>query len=204
MTNSPFTTIALILLMVVAFYFLIIRPQKKRQQAQQKTMSELTPGTRVLLGSGLFGTISWVGSKQAILEVAPGVEMTVLKQAIARTVTPGDEYSEPLDAVDEPDEPTPVVDGTPEAPLNDPTLPDTPVTDTADGPIRNEPAVNDPTSRVHPERADVERAYLEQGMTSVGNTKRPSWPHLDCARRDRGRAVRPDGADQQLDPETGA
>ena len=72
MTNSPFTTIALILLMVVAFYFLILRPQKKRQQAQQKTMSELTPGTRVLLGSGLFGTISWVGSKQAILEVAPG------------------------------------------------------------------------------------------------------------------------------------
>ena len=63
MTNSPFTTIALILLMVVAFYFLIIRPQKKRQQAQQKTMSELTPGTRVLLGSGLFGTISWVGQQ---------------------------------------------------------------------------------------------------------------------------------------------
>ena len=47
-------------LMVVAFYFLIIRPQKKRQQAMQKTMNELTPGTRVLLGSGLFGTV--VGS----------------------------------------------------------------------------------------------------------------------------------------------
>ena len=93
MTNSPFTTIALILLMVVAFYFLILRPQKKRQQAQQKTMNELTPGTRVLLGSGLFGTHQWVGSKQAILEVAPGVEMTVLKQAIARVVTPGDEYA---------------------------------------------------------------------------------------------------------------
>ena len=106
MTNSPFTTIALILLMVVAFYFLILRPQKKRQQAQQKTMNELTPGTRVLLGSGLFGTISWVGSKQAILEVAPGVEMTVLKQAIARVVTPGDEYSEPVDMIDEPDDPS--------------------------------------------------------------------------------------------------
>lgn len=104
MTNSPFTTIILILLMVVAFYFLILRPQKKRQQAQQKTMNELTPGTRVLLGSGLFGTINWVGAKQALVEVAPGVELTVLKQAIARVVTPGDEYSEPIDVVDEPDE----------------------------------------------------------------------------------------------------
>ena len=104
MTNSPFTTIALILLMVVAFYFLILRPQKKRQQAQAKTMNELTPGTRVLLGSGLFGTITWVGSKQAILEVAPGIEVTVLKQAIARVVNPGDEYSEPIDMVDEPGE----------------------------------------------------------------------------------------------------
>ncbi len=132
MTNSPFTTIALILLMVVAFYFLILRPQKKRQQAQQKTMSELTPGTRVLLGSGLFGTISWVGSKQVILEVAPGVEMTVLKQAIARVVTPGDEYSEPIDMVDEPDDEQAAVDGTPEAPLSDPTLPATPVSDNRD------------------------------------------------------------------------
>lgn len=132
MTNSPFTTIALILLMVVAFYFLILRPQKKRQQAQQKTMNELNPGTRVLLGSGLFGTITWVGSKQAILEVAPGVEMTVLKQAIARTVTPGDEYSEPIDMIDEPDDEPATVDGTPEAPLSEPTLPARPISDGLD------------------------------------------------------------------------
>ena len=85
----------------------------------------------MLLGSGLFGTISWVGSKQAILEVAPGVEMTVLKQAIARVVTPGDEYSEPIDMVDEPDDEPAAVDGTPEAPLTEPTLPATPVTDSA-------------------------------------------------------------------------
>ena len=144
MTNSPFTTIALILLMVVAFYFLILRPQKKRQQAQQKTMNELNPGTRVLLGSGLFGTITWVGSKQAILEVAPGVEMTVLKQAIARVVTPGDEYSEPIDMVDEPDDEPVAVEGTPETPLTEPTLPARPVTDGSDP--RNEIDETKPTS----------------------------------------------------------
>lgn len=157
MTNSPFTTIALILLMVLAFYFLILRPQKKRQQAQQKTMNELTPGTRVLLGSGVFGTITWVGSKQAILEVAPGVELTVLKQAIARVVTPGDEYAEPVDVIDEPAE-EPTVEGTPEAPLAEPTAPGTPVTGsassarrddadgTAGGSSTNGPTTSGPTS----------------------------------------------------------
>ena len=94
MTNSPWSTLVLIALMVVAFYFLLLRPQKKRQQAQQQTMNSLMPGTRVLLGSGLFGTLVEVGDKQAVLEVAPGVHLTVLKQAIARVVQPGDEYSE--------------------------------------------------------------------------------------------------------------
>ncbi len=97
MGNSV-TTFAMIGLLIVAFYFLILRPQKKRQQAQQKTMSELVPGTRVLLGSGVFGTLTWVGTKQARMETSPGVEVTVLKQAIARVVNPGDEYSEPIDA----------------------------------------------------------------------------------------------------------
>jgi preprotein translocase subunit YajC len=100
--GNSFTTIVMIALMVVAFYFLLIRPQKKRQQAQQRTMNELQPGTRVLLGSGLFGTLTWVGAKQATMETSPGVEVTVLKQAIARIVTPGDEYAEPGE-VDEPD-----------------------------------------------------------------------------------------------------
>ncbi len=91
---QQYTTLILIALMVVAFYFLIMRPQKKRQQAIQKTMNELQPGTRVMLGSGLFGTLVSVGTKQVVLEVSPGVEMTVLKQAISRTVAPGDEDTE--------------------------------------------------------------------------------------------------------------
>ena len=97
MGNSPLSTILLIALMVVAFYFLLLRPQKKRQQAQQKTMNEIVPGTRVLLGSGIFGTIVSAGEKQAVLETSPGVQVTVLKQAIARVIRPGDEFSEPTE-----------------------------------------------------------------------------------------------------------
>ncbi len=86
-----YQTLIMIALMVVAFYFLIMRPQRKRQQAIQKTQSELGPGARVLLNSGIFGTILAVGPKQILIELSPGVELTVLKQAIARVATEADE-----------------------------------------------------------------------------------------------------------------
>ncbi len=86
-----YTTPIMIALMVFAFYFLILRPQKKRQQAVQNTLNSLQPGDRVLLGSGVFGTIVSLGQRQAVLEISPGVELTVLKQAIVRTATEADE-----------------------------------------------------------------------------------------------------------------
>jgi preprotein translocase YajC subunit len=98
----------LVALMAAAFYFLIIRPQRKRQQAMQKTMSELEPGARVMLGSGVFGTVVTVGEKQIVLEISPGAQLTVLKQAIARVVTDADEDLEEAD--DEDDEPEDIDD----------------------------------------------------------------------------------------------
>jgi preprotein translocase subunit YajC len=99
---DQYSTLILIALMVLAFYLLIMRPQRKRQQAIAKTLSELAPGTRVMLGSGLFGTVVEVGEKQVVLETSPGNELTVLKQAVARIVTPDDEDAEVDDF--EPDE----------------------------------------------------------------------------------------------------
>jgi preprotein translocase subunit YajC len=90
-SSSPWSTLILIALMVVAFYLLIIRPQKKRAQAQVQTMSSLVPGARVLLTSGIFGSIVSVGTKQAVIELAPGVELTVVKQAIARLASEADD-----------------------------------------------------------------------------------------------------------------
>jgi preprotein translocase subunit YajC len=108
-----YTTLVMIAFMVVAFYLLILRPQKKRQQAMQQTLNSLTPGTRVLLGSGLFGTLISIGDRQAVLEISPGVELTVLKQAIVRAVTEADEEhaTEDLDddEVDDLDETAPLI-----------------------------------------------------------------------------------------------
>jgi preprotein translocase subunit YajC len=96
---QQYTTLIFIALLAVAFYFLILRPQRKRQQAVQQTMNALSPGNRVMLGSGVFGTVISVGARQVVLEISPGAELTVLKQAISRIATEDDE-----DSVEEHDE----------------------------------------------------------------------------------------------------
>ena len=146
---QQYTTLILIALMVVAFYFLIMRPQKKRQQAIQKTMNELQPGTRVMLGSGLFGTLVSVGTKQVVLEVSPGVEMTVLKQAISRTVLPGDEDTE-FDELEEYDDDSEVI---------------------ADEPSSVEPSSVEPSS-VEP--SPIESSNEPPAPGSAGADQRPS------------------------------
>ncbi|HVD80379.1 MAG TPA: preprotein translocase subunit YajC [Propionibacteriaceae bacterium] len=101
---QQYSTLIFIALLVVAFYFLILRPQRKRQQALQQTMNSISPGSRVMLGSGLFGTVVSVGPRQAVLEISPGAEVTVLKQAISKVVTDADE--DRLDELDEEEDET--------------------------------------------------------------------------------------------------
>jgi preprotein translocase subunit YajC len=99
---QQYSTLIFIALLVAAFYFLILRPQRKRQQAMQQTMSALSPGSRVMLGSGVFGTVVSVGPRQVVLEISPGAELTVLKQAITKIVTDDDEDSlDEQDGLDE-------------------------------------------------------------------------------------------------------
>ncbi len=93
--------ILLIVAMGAIFYFLMIRPQQKRLKAHQETINQLAPGTRVLLTSGVFATVRHLGERQAIVELAPGVEVTLIKGNIARPTTPEEEEFEFADDVDD-------------------------------------------------------------------------------------------------------
>ncbi|MDR1432701.1 MAG: preprotein translocase subunit YajC, partial [Propionibacteriaceae bacterium] len=76
-------TIIMLVAVVGVFYFLMIRPQQKRAKEQKEKMASLAEGARVMTVHGIFGTIVHLGERQAILEISPGVEMTILKQAIS-------------------------------------------------------------------------------------------------------------------------
>jgi len=76
----PFVLIALV------FWLLIVRPQRRRQQDLARTQDSIAPGTEVMLGSGIFGTVSSVQDETLHLEVAPGTTLKVARQAVVRVV----------------------------------------------------------------------------------------------------------------------
>jgi len=89
-----YETIGILIVIVVAMYFLMIRPARKQQQKQQAIMNALEVGSRVMLGSGIYGTIRHLGEKQAVIEISPGVDLTILRAAIRGAVTPEEEEFE--------------------------------------------------------------------------------------------------------------
>lgn len=76
-------TILMIVAVIALFYFMLLRPQQKRAKEQKTLMAAIKPGDRVMTISGIVGTIRHLGEKQAIIEISPGVEMTVVKGAIS-------------------------------------------------------------------------------------------------------------------------
>jgi len=88
------TLIGFLLLLGVLMYFFMIRPGKKQQQKQQEMMNSLAVGTRVMLSSGIYGTIRHLGEKQAVIEISPGVDLTILRAAIRQVITAEEEEFE--------------------------------------------------------------------------------------------------------------
>ncbi|MGI9155340.1 MAG: preprotein translocase subunit YajC [Marmoricola sp.] len=73
-------------LIVLVFWFLVIRPQRKRSQDMAATQGSVAPGSQVMLGSGIFGTVASVDDDSVQLEVAPGATIKVARQAVVRIV----------------------------------------------------------------------------------------------------------------------
>ena len=75
-----------ILGMLVIFYFLLIRPQQKRQKELQKMISALKKGDRVITASGLYGTVAGLRDDVVVVEIADGVKVEMLKNAVTAVV----------------------------------------------------------------------------------------------------------------------
>lgn len=112
-------TLLMIALMGGAVYFLMIRPQQKRTKEQKDLMSSMEPSSRVMTISGIVGTIRYLGEKQIILEISPGVEMTMDKRAISpQAVVDEFEYADDAEPrlIDEPATTEPAMIAEPTAP----------------------------------------------------------------------------------------
>ena len=83
-------------LIAVVFWLLMIRPARKRQQQMTATQNSVTPGSQVMLGSGIYGTVVSVDDDTLQLETSPGTSMKVARQAVVRVVEPSPAADDPV------------------------------------------------------------------------------------------------------------
>jgi preprotein translocase subunit YajC len=71
-------------LLMVGMYLLLIRPQQKRVRAQRDLVASVAVGDEIVTAGGLIGTVRVLTDDRLFLEVAPGVELRLLRGAISR------------------------------------------------------------------------------------------------------------------------
>src|SRR4051812_20783845 len=72
--------------MVAVLWFVLIRPQRRRQVAHQAVLAGLEQNDEVVTAGGLLGKVRSIADDHVALEVAPGTEVRVAKEAITAVV----------------------------------------------------------------------------------------------------------------------
>jgi preprotein translocase subunit YajC len=90
---SPFVMVAMFAAMFGVMYFIVIRPQQKQEQAKKAMRAGLVKGDEVVTQSGMIGKIFSITDRIVTLEVASGVKVRMLKDAIQGKYNPAAETS---------------------------------------------------------------------------------------------------------------
>ena len=72
-----------ILAIFILFYFLLIRPQQKRAKEHATAIGAIKRGDTVVLSSGMIGKVTRVEDAEVNVEIAPSVNVRVVKGMIA-------------------------------------------------------------------------------------------------------------------------
>ena len=78
-----------LVLIFVVFYFLLIRPQQKKAKEHRAMIDAIEKGNEVVTSGGIVGRVSKLNDQFVTIEVAPGVEMTLQRQAISQLLPKG-------------------------------------------------------------------------------------------------------------------
>jgi preprotein translocase subunit YajC len=75
--------ILMLAVMFGIFYFLLIRPQQKKAKEHQELLKALKKGDRVVTNGGIFGTVTGIDDRVAVIEISEKVRIKVLRTQIA-------------------------------------------------------------------------------------------------------------------------
>lgn len=83
---NPLASFIPIILIFIIMYFLLFRPQMRRQKEQQRLVSALKTGDRVVTASGIHGMITNVKDTTVTVKVADNVKIEMEKSAVTNVV----------------------------------------------------------------------------------------------------------------------
>ena len=81
---GPFGTLIFFVPVIVLFYFMLIRPQQKQMKAHRELVAGLKRNDTVVLSNGMVGKVTRVEAEEAMVEIAQGVNVRVVKQMITQ------------------------------------------------------------------------------------------------------------------------
>lgn len=85
-SSSSETSLILIVIVFAVMMYFMFRSQRRRQQNAQNTQRQVVNGSRIRTVHGIYGTVVDGDDRNVMVEVAPGVHVKMLRQAIGQVV----------------------------------------------------------------------------------------------------------------------
>ena len=82
-TSGLLMQIAPLVLIFVVFYFLLIRPQQQARKKHMEMVAQLKKNDIVVTSGGIIGKVKSVADDEVRVELAPNVDVRVLRHTIA-------------------------------------------------------------------------------------------------------------------------
>ncbi|MEO0234893.1 MAG: preprotein translocase subunit YajC [candidate division WOR-3 bacterium] len=83
---NPLVSLLPLIIMFAALYLLFILPQQKAEKKHKEMLNSLNKGDKVILSSGIIGTITNIKEDIIFLEISPKVEIKVLKSTVTKKI----------------------------------------------------------------------------------------------------------------------
>ncbi len=74
-----------IILIFLVLYYLLLRPQQKRMKEHQLMLNAIVKGNEVIV-NGIKGTVTHIKENDLTVEIAKGVEITVLREYVTQVI----------------------------------------------------------------------------------------------------------------------
>ena len=84
--------------LVALLWFVLIRPQRQRQATHRALLQQLAVDDEVVTAGGVFGRVRSVADDHVMLEIAPGTQVRLAKEAITGVIQRDEQEDEQLSA----------------------------------------------------------------------------------------------------------